>query len=611
VSKLDQFATFISELQPPGVFDDFPAASVPEDEQGFQSPENVDFVDRLFALLKPTCLLELGSWKGTSAIAFAKRMRAYCENPLIACVDTWTGSIEHWEHGPWRAEMHLVWGFPTLFDRFAANVVRAGVAAFIRPLPMTTRTALALLKKHRVLVDAVYLDADHSYASVVEDLSVSWDLIDETGFVLVDDVKVPDIARALAEFCERPDVSAFYNSASSWPQAVLLKDPHLAQKILGEIPGVERVTGGSAETPAPTASGGMPGHDGAAAVRLGDGEPRRLKFDFSGAEVLATQVAIERCKAGRIFLRKFAPDGAAEPLDIYTVQDALIIGQPGVFGLMGDGKYTCLAESVCYGDRASEALDAALASVGSEGVDACEIESACLLACHWSGNVWHWFTEYVPKAVALERTGFSGIYLVPSGQIFRDSLELLGVEPSRVVEHCHDYVKVAELAYTQGFDGHQINRYPWLVHDIRERYVSHLAPADGPTRLYIARRQSRRVVNEDALLELIERWGFTRVYMEDHPLATQLGMALAAEAILGPHGAGMVFSMFMRPRSVLVEFFSPQYINPCMLAACEVLGHHYHMIAAQVNPPGEYSFDSDICVNIRALENILRGMPLH
>jgi hypothetical protein len=243
MKKQAQFSEFLRELQPVNLFIDFPLEIVPDDNQGFQSSDNSVFFDRLFLLLAPETLLELGTWKGSSAIGFVKRMLGYCDAPVVACVDTWVGSLEHWTNSAWREEMHPRWGFPTLYLRFVANILRAGVAGCITPLPMLTSTALRMMAQRGVLVDAIYVDAGHEYEAVKRDISDCWALIDETGFVLADDYRVPDVGHAIQEFCGRDDVFGLYNEESGWPQALLLKDPIIATRVINSIPGVLPIPG--------------------------------------------------------------------------------------------------------------------------------------------------------------------------------------------------------------------------------------------------------------------------------------------------------------------------------------------------------------------------------
>ena len=54
---------------------------------------NFDIFDALSGLVEPKIILEIGSWEGASTIAWANS----CKDSTIICVDTWLGSIEHYQ----------------------------------------------------------------------------------------------------------------------------------------------------------------------------------------------------------------------------------------------------------------------------------------------------------------------------------------------------------------------------------------------------------------------------------------------------------------------------------------------------------------------------------
>jgi hypothetical protein len=231
-----RFAAFLRRLQGDAPYDGVDVAGVPVDTQGFQSPDNVRFFANIFHAFRPSCLLELGSWKGTSAIMFAKYMLAYCNAPVIGCIDTWLGSLEHWTNPEWREQLGLRQGYPTLHECFRANVIRAGLAPYITPLPMTTKTGIALVRRDGIQVDAVYVDASHEYAEVLDDLRGVWHLVGDEGIIIVDDYKTRDVQRALLEFCSRPGIYGLYNADSGWPEAMILKNAAMRDKAVAGHP---------------------------------------------------------------------------------------------------------------------------------------------------------------------------------------------------------------------------------------------------------------------------------------------------------------------------------------------------------------------------------------
>jgi hypothetical protein len=232
MKNLMRVSEFLHRYQSDNPYGGFNAASVPLDTQGFQSPENVRFFGDIFNAFRPCCMLELGSWKGTSAIMFVKHMLTYCEKPALCCVDTWLGSVEHWSNPEWRIQLGLRNGYPTLFERFMANVVRAHLTDYVTPFPMTTKTGIALARNAGIKFDAIYVDASNEYADVLEDLAGAWDLIGDEGVMIADDFKAPDVHRAIQEFCSRPGVFGLYNVDVGWPEALFVKSDVMRERAL-------------------------------------------------------------------------------------------------------------------------------------------------------------------------------------------------------------------------------------------------------------------------------------------------------------------------------------------------------------------------------------------
>jgi len=136
---------------------------------------------------RPQVCVELGSWCGASAIAIANVIREW--NGVIICVDTWTGEAAGWGT---RA------GVPVMLAECAANVVEAGVAPSVRFL--VSRTADAIWVGS---IDFLFVDADHEYVSVKQDLAVWWPRLRSGGLLAGDDYGHPryrGLTRAWDEF---------------------------------------------------------------------------------------------------------------------------------------------------------------------------------------------------------------------------------------------------------------------------------------------------------------------------------------------------------------------------------------------------------------------------
>lgn len=153
------------------------------------SPDMVRFI----AEQKPSVIIELGSYKGNSAIAMAKTMRQNNVPGIIICVDTWLGSIEHIN------DLTYVNGRPELFNIFLNNVMSDNVQDIIIPFPQTSNIAFEYLRNIGVMADMIYVDASHDYKSVREDVTNYWSLVRNGGMLCGDDINWSGVKQAVDE----------------------------------------------------------------------------------------------------------------------------------------------------------------------------------------------------------------------------------------------------------------------------------------------------------------------------------------------------------------------------------------------------------------------------
>lgn len=175
---------------------------LPQDSQGFFTDSEV--FNHLIKIVKPKIIIEVGSWKGHSAISMAKSLRAEgSSDSRILCVDTWGGSIEHWRSEKWKDDLHLRHGYPTLYERFLSNIIRSGLEDLIVPMPMHSQTAAKLLVEDGIRADLIYIDAAHDYDSVMRDLESFYPLLTEQGILFGDDYPSPSVAMAASSFAKK------------------------------------------------------------------------------------------------------------------------------------------------------------------------------------------------------------------------------------------------------------------------------------------------------------------------------------------------------------------------------------------------------------------------
>ena len=133
-------------------------------------------------------IVEVGSWKGASAIAMAKvnhRVR-------VTCVDTWQGSSS--DHTLVRASEEDV------YSAFYENLKNSGVFSQISVRPGKSTDVAKDWDGGKV--DMIFIDANHTYEAVKEDIAAWWPLLMPDGVMIGHDYRTtnfPGVDKAVHE----------------------------------------------------------------------------------------------------------------------------------------------------------------------------------------------------------------------------------------------------------------------------------------------------------------------------------------------------------------------------------------------------------------------------
>jgi hypothetical protein len=173
------------------------------DLQGWGSTHPI--FEEVIKTIRPKIICEVGTWKGASAIHMATVCATHSIDAKIICIDTWLGTLECYAWKDTRPELHrdlrMINGWPHLYYTFIANVIAAGFADTIIPLPQTSSIAARLLRELNISPDIIYIDASHDYSDVREDLYAYYELVRPGGIVFGDDfIDWPGVTRAVLEF---------------------------------------------------------------------------------------------------------------------------------------------------------------------------------------------------------------------------------------------------------------------------------------------------------------------------------------------------------------------------------------------------------------------------
>mmetsp|Transcript_40108 Transcript_40108/g.78344 ORF Transcript_40108/g.78344 Transcript_40108/m.78344 type:complete len:307 (+) Transcript_40108:236-1156(+) len=165
--------------------------------------------DKILNEVRPRFMVEVGSWKGLSAVYFANAMREM-HGPdaclQLICVDTWLGTTAAWEspdmEKPIKGNtLYLRNGYPSVYYQFLYNVIDQKVDDIIVPLPLPGVMGGIFLQKIGAKPDTVYIDGCHDKICVIQDLESWYPVIGVNGIIFGDDYNRSEVKEAVAHFC--------------------------------------------------------------------------------------------------------------------------------------------------------------------------------------------------------------------------------------------------------------------------------------------------------------------------------------------------------------------------------------------------------------------------
>ena len=196
----------------------------------------------------------------------------------------------------------------------------------------------------------------------------------------------------------------------------------------------------------------------------------------------------------------------------------------------------------------------------------------------WFKNLWHFTHQTLDKIMAMERAGFEGRYLLARAGFTEPLLKLLGLDLGRVVwldELDPDALYRFEKVFAAELPKHYESQDSVAaLLDVGKIVCQNVGDSDRvyPSRLYVKRIGTRRLVGSD---EVLEHYGFTTMVPEDYTFEEQIRFFKHADIIVSPHGAALTNTLYMKPGSVLIEAFSNSWIAPVFTDVLRAKGVRY------------------------------------
>jgi hypothetical protein len=184
-------------------------------------------------------------------------------------------------------------------------------------------------------------------------------------------------------------------------------------------------------------------------------------------------------------------------------------------------------------------------------------------------HVFHWLFDSILPLIAFLESGHAekNVGLIVNAKLSEIQVRTIGFLKARYGIHAIEPVSEAQAVFVPhcqrvvaGYGlprGLQSPLALALLDDLARFIVGDAGLKKSPKRIYISRNDARlrRVLNERDILPELEGRGYERVTLRGMPLPRQAALFLNAEAVAGPHGAGLTHIAWCRPGTKVTEFF--------------------------------------------------------
>jgi capsular polysaccharide biosynthesis protein len=230
-----------------------------------------------------------------------------------------------------------------------------------------------------------------------------------------------------------------------------------------------------------------------------------------------------------------------------------------------------------------------------------------LLWSHDWSTYYHWLIDVAPKISAAkshfgsEVRDITFVYPRSLTRYETETFEMLGIGLSQILNP-HD---VGEIKSDQIF----VFPLPgWCavsprIHRFRQALIS---CCSAERRIYVSRIGRRRILNEEALFNMLEAHGFEFVPDAPRSLAQQIELFGSASHIISPHGAALSNILWSRERSKILELASSSYLPDYFINLASVLGLSLDRVCFGARRSHWSNSIEDLSVDVDVVDRFLR-----
>ena len=235
-------------------------------------------------------------------------------------------------------------------------------------------------------------------------------------------------------------------------------------------------------------------------------------------------------------------------------------------------------------------------------------------------NFHHWLYDCLPRIHQLKHSGkFETIdyfLIAHSGLPFQlQSLFLTGIDLSKIINPKKGGIPFyqAETLVVPSLPSPLGTVSPWVVDFLDNLFSRGAEKNPAYTRIYISRRNapSRKIINNEAFLSLLKRYGIVEIFPEDYEVSAFAAIVANAHFIISIHGSGLSNLCFASAGCVVVDILAPWHQDSYYWMISNIRNARYiGFFSEGIHPADDldlvqFKVDQDITVNTGDLEKLL------
>lgn len=247
--------------------------------------------------------------------------------------------------------------------------------------------------------------------------------------------------------------------------------------------------------------------------------------------------------------------------------------------------------------------------------------NVAILSTEGSNVFYHWLFDILPRIHLLKKAEIwedIDYFILPEikSAFQEETLRTFNIPTHKMIFVssandfiCAEYLFVASLPSLLG------SVESWSCSFLRSHFFEYynIAPSSVKKRIYITREQSngRQITNNVALFEMLQRYGFQKIYSENLTFKEQVQLFADAECVIAPHGGGLSNIIFCERGTKIVDIFHNNMVVQCfwIIAEHNHLDYYYYLNNHSINNYNNYweGKNSNTIVDINHLETFIKS----